>query len=98
MATYLELFDLRTDATLQNKVAVATTIAAEAKLTGTPTAAEAAWALRVLQNPASYAGTIINAVLAANKAATTTAILAATDAAIQANVDAIVDGIITAGV
>ena len=94
MATYTELYGLRTNSELQDKIAVAVVIAAEEKLSGTPSAAEAAWARGVVQNPGGTAKAAINLVLAANKAATSTAILAATDAAIQANVDAVVDGLI----
>lgn len=94
MATYMELAGLRTDSDLQDKIAVACVIAAEAKLSGTPTAAQAAWATGVLASPGGAAKSVINAVLAANKDAAASAILAATDAAIQANVDAVVDGLI----
>lgn len=94
MATYLELSTLRSDSDFQDKVAVACVIAAEAKLSGTPSAAEASWARGVLASPGGTANSVINAVLAANKSASVAAILAATDAAIQANVDAVVDGLI----
>ena len=94
MATYLELFALRSDSDLQDKIAVATVIAAEAKLSGTPTAAEAAWAKGVIASPGGTANAVINAVLAANKDAAVGAITGASDAAIQSNVDAVVDGLI----
>ena len=94
MAAYLELYDLRSNSGLRNKIAVATVIAAEEKLSGTPTAAEATWALGVVTNPNAAAKEVINLVLAANKSSSTSAILSATDAAIQANVDAVVDGLI----
>ena len=97
MATYQELFGLRTNSELQNKIAVAVTVAAQAKLAGTPTSAQAAWAIGVLNNPSGAAAAVINAVLAANKASSAATILAATDATIQSSVDAVIDGIITAG-
>ena len=97
MATYTELFDLRNDSVLRNKIAVAVVVSAEGKLAGTPTAEEAAWAVDVISNPDGTAKQVINLVLAANKDATPSAILAATDAAIQANVDAVIDGLVSAG-
>ena len=94
MATYMELHALRSDSDLQDKIGVACVIAAEVKLSGTPSAADAAWAKGVIANPGNVATSVINAVLAANKDAAASAILAATDAAIQTNVDAVVDGLI----
>ena len=95
MATYLELFDLQYDDTLVHKVAVATIIAAETKLSGAPTSAEADWARSVIVNPTETATQVINLVLAANKDASVATITGATDAAIQANVDSVVTGLIT---
>ena len=94
MATYAELYDLRSDSDLQDKIAVACVIAAEAKLSGTPSAAEATWAKSVLASPGGTANSVINAVLAANKGIAAATILAASDASIQANVDSVVDGLI----
>jgi len=97
MATYTELYDLRNDSEFRNKVAVAVVIAAEEKLSGTPTTAEAQWAVNAISNPGEVAKQVINLVLAANNSATPTQILEATDAAIQTNVDAVVDGLVAAG-
>ena len=94
MATYTELYDLRNNSEFRNKVAVAVVVAAEAKLSGTPSAAEAAWAIGVAQNPGSAANAAINLVLAANKGLSTATILGATDSAIQGNVDDVVDGLV----
>ena len=94
MATYEELYTLRGSSSLRNKIAVAVVIAAEEKLSGTPTAAEASWARGVISSPNAWAKSVLNLVLAANKDASSAGILSATDAAIQANVDAIVAGII----
>ena len=94
MATYAELYALRQDSDLQDKIAVAVVIAAEGKLSGTPSAAEATWARSVVQNPGGTAQAVTNLVLAANKSASSAVILAATDAAIQSIVDAVVDGLI----
>ena len=95
MATYLELFTLRTDSNLQDRTAVAVTKKAQALLVAvTPTAAEVAWALAAIENPRSKADALLNYVLAANSAGSVAAIQAATDAAIQANIDTAVDAII----
>ena len=94
MAAYSELYDLRTDSGLRNKIAVATVVAAQEKLAGTPTAAEASWARGVTNSPNSAAKAVINLVLAANKAASTSAILAASDEDLQTAVDDVVDGLI----
>ena len=94
MATYEELYGLRNDDTLRAKVAVAAVIAAQAKLAGTPTAAEAAWARGVIANPMATADQVVHLVLAANNTASVAAITGATDASVQTNVDAVVDGLI----
>jgi hypothetical protein len=97
MATYTELYGLRNNSGLRNKIAVAVVVAAEAKLAGTPSTAEAAWAVTACSDPNGMAKKVVNLVLVANKGAGTTAILEATDSAIQANVDAVIDGLVAAG-
>lgn len=97
MATYLELFALRANSDLQDKIAVAVVVAAHEKLSGTPTAAEAAWAKNAITDPGGMSRVVINAVLAANKAVSAATILAASDATIQANVDAVIDGLVLGG-
>ena len=94
MATYEELYDLRTNDVLRHKVAVAAVVAAQAKLAGTPTAGEAEWARGVISSPGGTADQLVHLVLAANKSLDVSAILSATDAAVQTNVDALVDGLI----
>lgn len=98
MATYQELYALQGDDDLREKVAFATVVAAQAKLTGAPTAAEAAWAKDVITYPLGHrARGVLNLVLAANKALSVAAIQAAGDATVQTNVDAVIDGLIAAG-
>ena len=94
MATYMELYGLRQDSDLQDKIAVALVIAAHTQLSGSPTAEQAAWAKSIVSNPGPSSKGVINAVLAANKGAAVGAITGATDAAIQTAVDAVVDGLI----
>ena len=94
MAEYKDLYDLRSNDGLRNKVAVATIIAAESLLAGSPTVDEASWAYRVISNPNGDATAILNLVLAANKDATVIGITGAGDVAIQSNVDAVVSGLI----
>lgn len=98
MATYAELYDLRSDSALRNKVAVAVAVKAQALLDlASPTAGQVAWAKAAIDAPIAKADSLLNYVLAKNKAASTSQILAATDAAIQSNVDAAVDKIIAGG-
>ena len=99
MATYVELFDLRSDDALRNKIAVACVVKAADLIDGaTPTTAEITWANEAIQSPLSKAEAIMNYVLAANKAGTVAQIQGASDSAIQANVDTAVDALIAGGV
>jgi hypothetical protein len=99
MATYAELFNLRSDDGLRNRVAVAVIRKAQALLDGAgPTSNEVTWASKALSAPGAEATRLFDYVLAANSAATVTQIQGATDASIQANVDAAVDALIAAGV
>jgi len=97
MATYMELFALRADSDLQDKIAVAVAIAAYAKLSGTPSADEAAWAKNAIADPGSMSRVVINAVLAANKTESVATIQGASDAVIQTTVDAVIDGLVLGG-
>ena len=98
MATYAELFELRSNSPLRNRVAVAIIIKAQSLIDGaTPTAAQIAWANAALQGPVDKAGEILNYVLAANKDASESQILDASDSAIQTNVDTAVDALIAGG-
>lgn len=99
MATFLELFDLRSDSTLRNKIAVAATIKAQTLLdTASPTVAQVTWAKATLADPLHVADDLLSYVLAVNKDATVAQIQSATDAAIQTNVNAAADKIISGGV
>tara|TARA_R110000772_G_scaffold235182_2_gene346779 strand:- start:4235 stop:4534 length:300 start_codon:yes stop_codon:yes gene_type:complete len=96
MATYQELFALKSDDDLRNRVSVALVINAQALLIGTPSAAEAAWGASVFSNPIGEGDKALMAVLAANSSATVTQIQNATDAAIQTNVDAVAAALVIA--
>jgi hypothetical protein len=95
MASYTELFALRTDSPLKNRVIVACVVAAEAirtELGSVPNHANRlAWSAAVFANPDREGDRMYWAVLAANKSATVGNIQNATDAAIQTAVDAAVD-------
>lgn len=98
MASYPELFELRGNSPLRNRVTVAVVVKAQALIDGTtPTAGEIAWADAALSAPVAKAMQILNYVLAVNKSAAVGNITGATDAAIQANVDAAVDALIAGG-
>ena len=93
MATYAELFELRGDRTLRNRITVAVIVAAEAirANAGSETATRLAWAKAAFENPVSAAASMLMAVLAANKDATVAAIQGADDATLQTNVADAVD-------
>ena len=99
MATYEELFDLRSNSALKNKITVAVVKKAQALLDGaTPSIAQVTWAKEAINNPIGKAESLMNYVLAANSASDVSTILGATDTAIQNNVDAAVDVIVSGGV
>ncbi len=94
MATYQDLFDLRRNQGLIDKVTTAVVIAAETIFTetsGANLANRQTWAREAIINPRKMAEVFMGVVLAANKSATRTSILAAADSAIQTNVDDAVD-------
>ena len=95
MATYEELFNLRNDSALRNRVTTACVIAAETVANediGTANHANRlTGAKAVFANPKAEAVRMFTAVLAANSGATVVQIQTATDAAIQGNVDARID-------
>ncbi len=95
MATYQELFDLRINQVLLDKVTVAVVVAAEtvyAEAGGvTNHANRIIWARETMINPSGMARVFMGPVLVANKAATTANIIGATDSAIQTNVDDVID-------
>jgi hypothetical protein len=91
MATYAELFDLKSNTAFKNKIAVACIVAAEAirnELTSVANHANRlVWAASVFKTPEVESERMLWAVLAANKSATTAQITGATDATIQTAVD-----------
>jgi hypothetical protein len=98
MATYIELYDLRSNSSLLNKIVVASTKKAQTLIDlAAPTASQLAWAKKVIDNPLGVSSALFNYVLAANSSATTAAIQSASDATIQANIDAVVDKFIMGG-
>ena len=99
MASYMELFALRQNSDLQDKIAVAVAKKAQTLLDGgTLTAAAVAWSLEAIQNPKGKADALINYVLVKNSDLTTAQIVGASDADIQAAVGAAVDVLISGGV
>ena len=98
MATYLELFTLKNDSDLQDRVSVAVVKAAQTILATVPTPAadRVAWAASVKSNPGSAGKEALHFVLAANSGAAVSQIQGSTDAAIQSNVDDLVDGLVLA--
>ena len=95
MATYEELYNLRTDSALKNKVTTACIMAAETVMNELVTVDNHAnrllWAKAVFANPKGEATRMFMAILAANAAADVAVIQAATDVAIQTNVDDHID-------
>lgn len=98
MATYEELYDLRNDSTLRNRVLVAIVVKAQEIIDSvTPTSAEVTWAEEALENPGMHLDGLLHYVLSANKDASVAQILGATDTAIQTNIDSAVDVFIAGG-
>lgn len=95
MATYAELFDLRNDSALKNRVSAAVIIAAETVMNELDTVPNHAnrliWAKGVFANPGTESDRMFMAVLAANSDASVAQIQGASDAAIQTNVDDHID-------
>lgn len=100
MATYLELYTLRGNPDLKQKIAVALTIAADtirgelASVNGHTS--RITWAQEVLGRLDAEAEKALTLLLAANQANTTAQIQGASDSAIQSNVNDIIN--ILAGV
>ncbi len=95
MATYSEIFDLRRNQILLDKVTVAIIVAAEtvyAEAGGvTNHTNRLIWAREASIKPRRMAEVFMSSVLAANKDKTRANIIAATDIAIQTDVDAVID-------
>jgi len=96
MATLQELRGLFNDSDLLEKVEVATVIAANDLLSGTPTTDQKAWAATVFTNPNSEAKKALMSVLAENSTATVGQIQSATDVLVQASVDAVAQVLVDA--
>lgn len=98
MATYLELYDLASSATitdLRKRIQVAITIKAQAIAeAASPPVASLEWAKAAFGNPGHYEQTILHFVLADNAAAAVGSISGATDAQVQAAVNAAVDNLL----
>lgn len=94
MATLLELQDMTGGGTsdLRKKILAAITIKANAIVNlAAPNAAQRAFALAALENPARYEEIVLRTALASNSSLTVLQIQSASDAAIQATVDNVVD-------
>jgi len=91
MATYTELFGLRNDSDLRNRIIVACIIAAEGIMAEdaatTGHTQRMAWARQVFANPGNEADRMLMAVLAANNTLSTETIQGASDADIQTAVN-----------
>lgn len=98
MATYLDIFGLRSSDTLRNKVSVAITVKAAALIdAANPTNAQIAWANAAVLNPAAKTDGLLTYLLAKNNALTTGQISGVSDADIQTAVNAAVDKLIAGG-
>lgn len=95
MATYVELYDLRSNSALKNRIMVGCIIAAEAIRTEAPATANHAnrllWAKAVFADPDAEATRMMMALLAQFNANTVAQITGATDAGIQSAVNSAVD-------
>jgi hypothetical protein len=91
MATYAELFNLRSDSALRNKIAVACCVASEAiRVEDSGTANHAGrltWARGVFADPNRESERMLMAVLAQNRTFTVAEITGAADADIQTAVN-----------
>ena len=99
MATYIELRELHSDATLLAKVYIAVLKAVELVVTedvGTANHANRLlWAKETLVNPVRMAKTMYPYILAANSSATVAQIQSASDASVQSNINSIIDVVAT---
>ena len=95
MATYTEIYELRNDSTLKNKVTIACIITAEEIMLELDTVPNhnnrLLWAKAVFANPPTEATRMYMALLAANNELEVVQIQNATDVVIQTNVNDHVD-------
>ena len=95
MATYQELFDLRNDSSLLNKITTAIAIKCQAIIDDeAATAGQKVWARESIQKPEILKTAIIWSVLIANKEVSVTNIKNATDSAYQNNVNNAINSLI----
>lgn len=99
MASYSELFDIRNNGPLRNKIMIAITVKAQTIIDlASPSANQITWASNAILDAVKMADKIMPYVLAANKAATVAQIVGASDASVQTNVDLAVDKLIAGGI
>ncbi len=95
MATYEELFDLRRNQSLLDKITTAVIVATDTIRTEAGGTANHAnrliWSRETAKSPRAMAEVFMSMVLAANKGATVGNISGASDASIQTNVDDVID-------
>ncbi len=94
MATYIELFNLRSNPLIRNKIQVALAIKSNAILQeATPSPERLAFAEAALRNPESKLDEAMWFLFAANKDVDEAVIIASTDTTIQTHVDSYVDDV-----
>ena len=99
MATYSEIYDISSNSSIRNKIAVAVIKKAQSLLDGaTPTTAQVSFSNKAFINPIPEADKIFNYILAANSSATKSQIESSSDAVIQTNVDSAVTALIAGGI
>lgn len=97
MATYAELYGMRDNDTLRQRIEVALIIRAQAYLDGTSTPEQRAWAKFVFQDGGHGESVrMLKYLLAKNKNATPAQIEAVTDANLQTQVDAVAASFVSA--
>ena len=96
MADLIELRSLFNDSDLLEQVEAAIVISAHNLRSGTPSAAEKAWAAHVFTSPNTEAKKALMGVLAENAAFTVAQIKGASQVAIQSNVDGLVSLLVDA--
>jgi len=95
MATYTELYELRQDSNILNKITSAIAIKCKAVIDdGASTTGQKEWAREKIQNPNGLKGQIIWSLLVANKDQSVSTIQNANDAAVQNNVNTAIDDLI----
>ena len=101
MASYTDLYGIRQDSVLINRVSIAVAIKAQSYIDGaTPTADELNWAAKVLPlaGGRAEAEKLLQYLLASNNTATITQITGSTDATLQSAVNDAVDALVGGGV